>query len=109
MAKSGLSRIASRYSSTGPVELPLAYKATPRLSWGPGVVGLEPDRLAVFVDGLVEPPETLQGDAEVGVGLAKSGLSRIASRNANLCGRVVVLQVGEEGNPGCCGSPRREA
>ena len=35
---------------------------------GRGVVGLEPDRLAVFGDGLVELPLALQGVAEVVVG-----------------------------------------
>ena len=47
---------------------------------GLGEVGLEPDGLAVVGDGLVQLPLAVQGDAEVEVGLASSGLSRIASR-----------------------------
>ena len=41
---------------------------------GLGVVGLEPDRRAVFGDGLVELPLVSQGDAEVVVGLGEVGL-----------------------------------
>ena len=49
---------------------------------GDGVVGLESDRLAVLGDGLVQLPLASQGVAEVEVGPAKSGWSRIASRNS---------------------------
>ncbi len=41
---------------------------------GLGVVGLEPDRLAVFGDGLVELALVLQGVAEVVVGHGEVGL-----------------------------------
>ena len=41
---------------------------------GLGVVGLEPDRLAVFGDRLVQLPLVGQGDAEVVVGLGVVGL-----------------------------------
>ncbi len=41
---------------------------------GIGEVGLEPDRRAVFGDGLVELPLVLQGVAEVGVGHGVVGL-----------------------------------
>ena len=41
---------------------------------GLGVVGLEPDRLAVFGDGLVELALVSQGVAEVVVGLGVVGL-----------------------------------
>ncbi len=41
---------------------------------GLGVVGLEPDGLAVFGDGLVELALVPQGVAEVGVGLGVVGL-----------------------------------
>ena len=41
---------------------------------GLGEVGLEPDRLAVCGDRLVQLPLARQGDAEVGVGLGVVGL-----------------------------------
>ena len=54
----------------------------PRLKWAQDVVGLEPDRRAVFGDGLVQLPLLAQGDAEVGVGVGVVGLEsdRLAAR-----------------------------
>ena len=46
---------------------------------GLGVVGLEPDRLAVFGDGLVELLQATEDIPKADVGLGVSGLSRIAS------------------------------
>ena len=56
---------------------------------GLGVVGLEPDRRAVFGDGLVELPLVLQGDAEVVVGLGVVGLE--PDRRAVFGDRLVEL------------------
>ena len=49
---------------------------------GHGVVGLEPDRLAVFGDGLVELPLGIRAMPRLLWAPASSGLSRIASRDS---------------------------
>ena len=61
---------------------------------GLGVVGLEPDRLAMFVDGLVGLPLDTQGDAEVVVGLGVVGFEpdRLAVFVDGLVGLPLVLQ-----------------
>ena len=63
---------------------------------GLGVVGLEPDRLAVFGDGLVELPLGLQGDAEVVVGLGVVGLE--PDRLAVFGDGLVELPLGLQGD-----------
>ena len=74
MASSGLSRIAARYSAIASSRFPWALRALPRLLWAEDVVGLEPDRFAVFGDRLVQLPLGVQGHAEVVVGRAVVGL-----------------------------------
>ena len=63
---------------------------------GLGVVGLEPDRLAVFGDGLVELPLALQGVAEVVVGLGVVGLE--PDRLAVFGDRLVELPLARQGD-----------
>ena len=53
---------------------PCVARAVPRLKWVVASSGLEPDRLAVLGDGLVQLPLAHQGDAEVGVGVGEVGL-----------------------------------
>ena len=55
-AESGLSRIASRYSAIALVQLPLSAQGVTEVEVGPGDVGLEPDRLAVLGDRLLQLP-----------------------------------------------------
>ena len=61
---------------------------------GLGEVGLEPDRLAVFGDGLVELPLVAQGVAEVVVGLGEVGLEpdRLAAFGDGLVELPLVIQ-----------------
>ena len=73
LAWSGWSRIASRYSAMASATSP-GSQGVAEVEVGHGVVGLEPDRLAVCGDGLVELPLGTQGDAEVGVGDGVVGL-----------------------------------
>ena len=56
---------------------------------GLGVVGLEPDRRAVFGDRLLQLPLGSQGDAEVGVGLGVVGLE--PDRRAEFGDRLLQL------------------
>ena len=69
-----MSRIASRYSAIGLGQLALAVQGVAEVGVGLGVVGLQPDRLAVLGDGLGQLPLAAQGVAEVGVGLGVVGL-----------------------------------
>ena len=71
---------------------------------GPGEVGLEPDRRAVFGDRLRKLPLGLQGDAEVVVGLGEVGLE--PDRRAVGGDRLIQLALLPGRCPGCCG-PRR--
>ena len=67
----------------GLVELALGRQGVAEVVVGIGVVGLEPDRLAEgnFSGGIVVL-DVAEDSAEVGVGSARSGLSRIAVRNS---------------------------
>ena len=71
---------------------------------GLGVVGLEPDSLAVFGDGLVELALVSQGDAEVVVGFGVVGLE--PDRLAVFGDGLVELPLASGRCRGCCG-PRR--
>ena len=80
-ARSGWSRIASRNSATASSTLPLVAQGGAEVGVGLGVVGLEPDGLAEFGDGLVELPLAVRALPRL-CGPGESGLSRIASRNS---------------------------
>ena len=67
--------MTSRYSAMPPVELPLDPKDAAEVVVGLGEVGLEPDRLAVFRDGVVELPLIIQCVTEVVVGHSDSRAS----------------------------------
>ena len=73
-ASSGFSRMASRYSAIASSCSPLSLQGVAEVVVGQGVVGLEPDGLAVVGDRLVVLALALQGDAEVVVGLGEVGL-----------------------------------
>ena len=64
---------------------------------GFGVVGLEPDRGAVFGDGLVALALGRQGVAEVVVGFGVVGLEPDRLAEGGLRGGVVVLDVAQDG------------
>ena len=72
---------------------------------GSGEVGLEPDRLAVFGDGLVELALAFQGAAEVGVGFGEVGLE--PDRRAEFGDRLVELPLVVAGRRRGCSGPRR--
>ena len=72
------------------VELALVRQGVAEVVVGSGVVGLEPDRLAVRGDGLVQLA-LVPGRCRGSVGTASSGWSRIASRKAAIA-LVVVLE-----------------
>ena len=63
---------------------------------GLGVVGLEPDGVAVFGDGLVHLPLARQGDAEVVVGLGEVGLE--PDRGAVFGDGLVQLPLARQGD-----------
>ena len=69
-----------------------------KIEVGHGVVGLEPDRLTVGRDGLVQLPLGLQGEDEAGVGLSVVGLEpdRLAVGRDGLVQLSLVFQGGAE-------------
>ena len=104
LGESGLSRIASRYSAIASSSFPWS-QGDAEVVVGLGVVGLEPDRRAVFGDRLVQLPLVSQGVAEVVVGLGVVGLE--PDRLAEFGDRLVQLPLAAAGRcRGCCG-PRR--
>ena len=66
--RSGSSRIASRYSAAASDSFPCSCQGVAEVVVGQGEVGLEPDRLAVFGDGLGHLPLPVQDAAQVVVG-----------------------------------------
>ena len=75
-----------RYSAIASSSFPWSRRAYAEVVVGLGVVGLEPDRLAVFGDRLVQLPLFSQGNAEVVVGLGVIGLEaqRVAEHQDRL-------------------------